>query len=73
MDNPILWLVWLLGLSILSLVQALVLVLRLSQGRTRKKSDQKPENPNHGERIATLEEAVENIKEDITEIKEKLP
>lgn len=30
------------------------------------------DNPSHGERIATLEEAVENIKEDITEIKEKL-
>lgn len=37
-----------------------------------KQKNSKPENPSHGERIATLEEAVENIKEDITEIKGKL-
>lgn len=71
MDSPVLWLVWLLALSILSLVQALVLVLRLSQGRPNKKN-RKPDNPGYGERIATLEEAVQNIKDDIEKIQEKL-
>jgi hypothetical protein len=54
MDNQILWL---LGLTILSLVQALVLVLRLSQGRANKKN-----NPGkYGERIATLEKGQEEL------------
>jgi len=61
-------LIWLLGLTILSLVQAIVLILRMSQERNNKKKI--PNNPsppvdyhNHGERIATLEEAVENVKD----------
>ena len=58
-------LLWFLGLAIIALTQALVLVLRLSQG--------KKNNPGkYGERIATLEEAVENIKEDIRKIEDKL-
>ena len=66
-------LLWFLGLAIIALTQALVLVLKLNQGRANRKTKPlKPENPSHGERIATLEEAVENIKEDITEIKDKL-
>lgn len=36
------------------------------------KKNSKPENPGHGERLATLEEAVENIKEDIRKIEGKL-
>lgn len=71
MENPTAWLVWLLGLSILSLVQALVLVLRLSQGRPNKKN-KKPENPTHGERIATLEKGQENIEERLDRIEDKL-
>lgn len=39
---------------------------------SKKKKECKPENPNHGERLATLEEAVENIKDDIERIQEKL-
>lgn len=38
-----------------------------------KKRDSKPENPSHGERLATLEEAVETIKERLEKIEEKLP
>lgn len=56
---------WFLGLIILSLAQALVLALRLSQG---KKS-----NPgNYGERIGKLETRAKNIEEDIGRIKDKL-
>lgn len=60
-----------LGLTIVALAQALVLAMKLNQGRANKKS-KKPENPSHGERIATLEEAVGNIKDDIDEIKRRL-
>jgi len=40
---------------------------------SKKKKDCKPENPNHGERLATLEEAVETIKERLDKIERKLP
>ena len=62
-------LLWFLGLAVIALTQALVLVLRLSQGRINKKNN----NPgNYGIKIAKLETKVENIEGDIREIKEKL-
>ena len=61
-----------LGLTIVALAQALVLAMKLNQGRVNKKKPYKPENPSHSERIATLEEAVRNIKDDIEKIWEKL-
>lgn len=52
---------------------ASLLIERVFYYRSRyKKRNDKTENPGHGERIATLEEAVENIKDDIKEIKKKL-
>lgn len=55
-------LLWFLGLAVIALTQALVLALKLKKNNPGK----------HGERIAKLEEAVENIKDDIKEIKGKL-
>lgn len=62
MNGQILQVLWLLALTILALVNVLALIIKA------KKS-----NPgNYGERIATLEEAVDTLKEDMTEIKRKL-
>ena len=49
-----------------------LLIERVFYYKSRYRKNKKPENPTHGERIATLEEAVENIKEDIKEINRKL-
>ena len=54
---------WFLGIAIIALSQALVLAMKLNQGRANRKKTCKPENPGHGERIAKLEEAMENVKE----------
>lgn len=52
---------------------ASLLIERVFYYRSRyKKRNNKTENPTHGERIATLEEAVQNIKDDIEKIQEKL-
>jgi len=59
---------WLVILTILTLAQALVLTLRLVNNRRNNRKD----NPGHGEKIAILETKVENIEEDIKEIKGKL-
>jgi len=51
-----------------------LLIERVFYYKSRYKKNKKDdENPSHGERIATLEEAVQNIKDDIEEIKKKLP
>lgn len=42
------------------------------KSRYKTKKNNKSDNPNYGERIATLEEAVQNIKDDIEKIQEKL-
>ena len=52
---------------------ASLLIERVFYYRSKYNKKKKPENPGYGERIATLEEAVETIKEDIMEIKKKLP
>lgn len=49
-----------------------LLIERVFYYKSRYKKNRKPENPTHGERIATLEEAVQNIKDDIEKIQEKL-
>ena len=50
---------------------ASLLIERIFYYRSKyKKKD--PNNPGYGERIATLEEAVENIEEDLRKIKNKL-
>lgn len=51
---------------------ASLLIERIFYYRSRYSKKKKPENPSHGERLATLEEAVENIKDDIERIQEKL-
>ncbi|MCK4648686.1 hypothetical protein KAT51_04095 [bacterium] len=58
-------------LIILSLAQIIFVWMKMAERRNHKKPEN-PDNPGYGERIATLEEAVDNIKEDITEIKRKL-
>lgn len=62
MNGQVLQVLWLLALTILALVNVLALIIKT-----------KKNNPgNYGERIATLEEAVDNIKADIEEMKGKL-
>lgn len=55
-------LLWFLGLAVIALTQALVLALKLRKNNPGK----------YGERIASLETEVKNIKDDIKEIKRKL-
>lgn len=50
-----------------------LLIERVFYYKSRYKKNRKPENPTHGERLATLEEAVETIKERLDKIEEKLP
>jgi len=61
-----------LGLTIVALAQALVLAMKLNQGKINKKN-KKPENPSHGERLATLEKGQENIEERLDKIEARLP
>lgn len=58
-------LIWFLGLAVISLTQALVLVLKFSQRRAEKKSvpEIDSDNPGEGERIGIVETEVKNIKE----------
>lgn len=65
MESEILKYGWLI---ILTLVQIIYVWMKIAEKRNEKKET--PHNPsapvdyhNHGERIATLEEAVENVKE----------
>ncbi len=59
-------LAWFLALAVISLTQAMVLVLKISQKRAEKKNG----NPGkYGERIKGNETEIKNIKEDIIEIK----
>ena len=51
---------------------ASLLIERVFYYKSKYNKKRKPENPDHGERIATLEEAVQNIKDDIEKIQEKL-
>lgn len=52
---------------------ASLLIERVFYYRSRyEKRKKKPENPSHGERLVALETDMENIKEDIREIKRKL-
>lgn len=61
-----------LWLIILTTSQIILVGLRIVEKRNNKKNGN-PGNPgNHGERIAKLEEAVDNIKDDITKIDGKL-
>jgi len=50
-----------------------LLIERVFYYRSKYRKNRKPENPSHGERLATLEEAVETIKERLEKIEEKLP
>jgi len=64
MENGQMWFLGLMGLAIISLSQALVLVLRLSQRRADKKSvASDADNPGHGERIGNCETEIKNLKE----------
>ena len=54
---------WLIVLSFFILAQSLFMALKIIKERNARKNNQKPENPDHGERIASLETEVENMKE----------
>ena len=69
MESEVLKYGWLI---VLTLGQIIYIWIKMAKERNNKKKGCKPENPGHGERIATLEEAVENIKEDIKQINRKL-
>ena len=51
---------------------ASLLIERVFYYKSRYKKNKKPENPTHGERLVALETDMENIKEDIRDIREKL-
>ena len=60
-----------LWLVVITLAQVVLVGMKIIEKRNNKKSN--PGNPHkYGERIATLEEAVGNIKDDIEKIDEKL-
>lgn len=69
MESEVLKYGWLI---VLTLGQIIHIWMKMSEKRNNKKKEGKPENPSYGERIATLEEAVQNIKDDIERIQEKL-
>lgn len=52
---------------------ASLLIERVFYYRSRYRKNRKHENPDHGERLATLEEAMENVKERLEKIEGKLP
>ena len=68
MEGDVLKYGWLI---VLTLGQIIYIGLRVLRDRNNKKASK--ENPSHGERLATLEEAIETIKERLDKIEEKLP
>ena len=68
MEGDILKYGWLI---VLTLAQIIFVWMRMAGKRNNKKTC-KPENPSYGERLMGLETEVENIKEDIREIKRRL-
>ncbi|MCK4852242.1 MAG: hypothetical protein KAS86_03920 [Candidatus Omnitrophica bacterium] len=60
-------LIWFLGLAIISLTQALVLILKFTASRSEKKSvpviSEESDNPGYGERIGQSETEIKNMKE----------
>lgn len=56
-----------------SLLIERVFYYRSKYSNNRKKKTNKSENPNHGERLATLEKGQENIEERLDKIEAKLP
>ena len=69
MEGEVLKYGWLI---ILTLAQIIYLWVKMAEKRNGKKKACKPENPTHGERLVALETDMENIKEDIKKIEEKL-
>ena len=69
MEGDVLKYGWLI---VLTLAQIIFVWMKMAAKRNGKKND-KPDNPgNYGVKIAKLETKVENIEEDIREIKRKL-
>ena len=60
------------GLVVLGMASLLIERVFYYRSKYSNKKNKKPENPSHGERLMGLETDVENIKEDIREIKGKL-
>jgi len=52
---------------------ASLLIERVFYYRSKYKKNKKPENPSHGERLATLEKGQENIEERLDKIEARLP
>lgn len=70
MEGDILKYGWLI---VLTLAQIIYVWMRMAGKRNgRKNNPSRLENPSHGERLMGLETDVENIKEDIREIKRRL-
>ena len=70
MEGEVLKYGWLIVLTLASIIN---IWMKMAEKRNNKKKTCKPENPTHGERLVALETDMENIKENIREIKEKLP
>ena len=60
-----------LWLVLITLAQIILVGMKILEKRNNKKND-KPNNPGYGVKIGKLETKVENIEEDIREIKDKL-
>lgn len=69
MEGEVLKYGWLIVLTLASIIN---IWMRMAEKRNGKKRNDRPENPSHGERLMGLETDVENIKEDIREIKRRL-
>lgn len=65
---------WLIVLSFFMLAQSLFMALKIIKERNAKKNNgrnDKTDNP-YGERLATLEEAVENLEKRMDKLEEKI-
>ena len=70
MEGEVLKYGWLI---VLTLGQIINIGMKMWEKRNNKKKENRPENPDHGERLATLEKGQENIEERLDKIEAKLP
>ena len=70
MEGEVLKYGWLIVLTLASIIN---IWMKMAEKRNNKKKDSKPENPSHGERLATLEADMKNIKKRLDKIEAKLP
>jgi len=62
---------WLVVLSFFMLAQSLYMALKIIKEKNEKKKGE-TENPSHGERIAKLEEGIENLEKRMDRLEDKI-